>query len=139
MNERALKLSQFKYLKLKHLLVDLRNEQYAFRDVHCGRVLNHAQPEDSIASIGDTLRLGEDVQILPLGLINHSDPFSLSLFFNPLPGALSDDELKRLSDILWGAEKVERGLVFDFRDPFHVWNAYMLREELMDEAAADPE
>lgn len=139
LNERALKLSQFKYLKLKHLLVDLRNEQYAFRDVHCGRVLNHAQPEDSIASIGDTLRLGEDVQILPLGLINHSDSFSLSLFFNPLPGALSDDELKRLSDILWGAEKVERGLVFDFRDPFHVWNAYMLREELMDEAAADPE
>ena len=86
MNERALKLSQFKYLKLKHLLVDLRNEQYAFRDVHCGRVLNHAQPEDSIASIGDALRLDEDVRVLPLGLINHSDSLSLSLFRNPYPG-----------------------------------------------------
>lgn len=30
LNERALRLSQFKYLKLKHLLVELRAEQYTF-------------------------------------------------------------------------------------------------------------
>ena len=138
LNERALKLSQFKYLKLKHLLVDLRNEQYAFRDVHCGRVLNHAQPEDSIASLGDALRLDEDVRVLPLGLINHSDSLSLSLFKNPYPGQFSDEQLRQISDIVWGAEQIDGKLVFDFRNPYHVWCAYILKEDLQDEAMQDP-
>ena len=138
LNERALKLSQFKYLKLKHLLVDLRNEQYAFHDVHCGRVFSRAQSEDSITSAGDALRLDEDVQVLPLGLINHSNSLSLKLFDNPLPGQFSDEELRQISDIVWGAEQVDRGMVFDFREPAHIWNAYMLKEDLQDEAGEDP-
>lgn len=138
LNERALKLSQFKYLKLKHLLVDLRNEQYAFHDAHCGRVLSHAQPEDVLTNIGDALRLDEDIPVLPLGLINRSDSFSLQLFNNLLPGTFSKDELRRISDMVWSAKQVSPEMAFDFRNPNHVWNAYMMKEELMDEAAEDP-
>jgi len=138
LNERALKLSQFKYLKLKHLLVDLRNEQYAYRDSHSARVLSHAQADGEIYIAQDVLRIDEDACVLPLGLINPSNSLSLKIFGDPEPEQFSDEELRQISDIVWGAEKVGDGLVLDFRNPAHVYNIYVAREDLVDEAGEDP-
>ena len=139
LNERALKLSQFKYLKLKHLLVDLRNEQYAYRDSHSARVLSHAQADGEIYISQEALRLDEDAQVLPLGLINPSNSLSLKIFGDPEPDQFSEEELEQISDILWGGEQVDAGFVLDFRDPTHVYNIYVMREDLIDQAAEDPQ
>ena len=42
LNEKAIQLTQFKYLKLKRLLVDLRTEQYSFYDTHSTRIIPHS-------------------------------------------------------------------------------------------------
>ena len=137
LNERALKLSQYRYLKMKHMLVDLRNEQYTYRDTYCARVLSHAQPEEVVQAT-DSLRLDEDVQVLPLGLINSQSLLSLKLFAEPEPGQFSDEELREVSEILWGAEQIGAKFVLDFRNPAHVLSLYCAREDLRDGALEDP-
>lgn len=135
LNERALKLSQYRYLKLKHLLVELRAEQYTYKDTHTARVLSHVQPDGS--NEGEKIWIGEDVKVLPLGLINNSS-LSLKIFGDPKPGDFTEEELRQVSDMLWDADKVTGPITIDFTNPDHVLSLYSARADLRDASEEDP-
>jgi hypothetical protein len=53
--------------------------------------LSHVQPDGS--NEGEKVWIGEDVKVLPLGLINNSS-LSLKIFGDPKPGDFTEEELK---------------------------------------------
>jgi hypothetical protein len=64
MREAVTHWNQYKYLKHRHLLVDLRREQYTLRDSYRKVVFAEA---DAIPE-AEPLEFGSDIEVLPLGL-----------------------------------------------------------------------
>lgn len=133
LNEKALKLTQYKYLKLKHQLVELRSEQYTYRDTHQEKVISHAGSIEPNLN-EEKIWIGEDIQVWPLGLIGQGG-LQKKIFDNVVPGSFSASELKEISNILW-QEKQPNAL--DFTNEAHVLNLYTLRADLRDAQKEDP-
>ena len=134
LNERALKLTQYKYLKLKHLLVELRSEQYTFQDAHQSKVLSHSGSTEPVLQ-EEKVWIGEDVQVWPLGLISDMG-LQHKIFNDPKPGDFTEGELRQISDLLW-VEKKDDAL--DFTNEKHVFNLYTWRADLRDASEEDPD
>ena len=83
LNEKALELTQFKYLKLKHLLVELRSEQYTYYDMHNNRVYPHVESQEPLYA-EEQIRIGEDVSVFPAGL-NDGSALAEKIFALPYP------------------------------------------------------
>ena len=136
-NERALRLSQFKYLKLKHQLVELRSEQYTYQDTHQDKILSHAGSIEPVLE-EEKIWIGEDVQVWPLGLKGGVGVYE-KIFGDPKPEDFSEAELKEVSKIL-DVQKAEGSRrVLDFTDENHVLNLYIQRADLMDAMEEDPD
>ena len=60
LQEKASKLDQYKYLKLRHLLVELRSEQYSYFDTYSGRIMPHGESISNVTQI-QNLSIGVDV------------------------------------------------------------------------------
>lgn len=133
-NEKALKLSQFKYLKLKHLLVELRSEQYTFQDAHKDRILSHSGSIEPVLQ-EEKVWIGEDVQVWPLGLISENG-LQKKIFDDPKPGDFSEKELREISELLW-IDKEKMAL--DFTNEKHIFNLYTWRADLRDAQTEDPD
>lgn len=133
LNERALKLTQYKYLKLKHLLVELRSEQYTFQDTYQNKVLSHSGSTEPVLQ-EEKIWIGEDVQVWPLGLISDTG-LQCKIFNDPKPGNFTEEELKQISNLLW-REKKDNAL--DFTNEKHVFNLYTWRADLRDASEEDP-
>lgn len=136
LNEKALRLTQYKYLKMRHLLVDLRSQQYLYADAHTDKIQSHSQSEVPVLQ-SETIYIGEDITVLPLGLIN-DQPITKKLFnweHNPAPDNFSEEELKYISGLIW---TVPTKLTIDFTDEEHVLNLYKLRADLMEAQDRDP-
>ena len=135
LNERALKLTQFKYLKMKHLLVELRSEQYTYYDMHNDKVQPHIESQEPIY-MEEQLRIGEDVSVLPVGL-NDESGLASKIFVLPYPepGKMTEEEQWALTHRLWDKP---RKLIIDFTNEAHVLNLYIQRADLMDASAEDP-
>lgn len=134
-NKKALKLSQFKYLKLRHLLVDLRSQQYVYYDTHKSQALPHTGAHESVFA-ADSTYIGEDISVYPIGLRDNS-PLSQKLFNyerDPAPSDFSEEELVQISNLLW--KKHTKNYV-DFTQSSHVLNIYLLRAGLQDEQEQD--
>ena len=134
LNERALKLSQFKYLKLKHLLVELRAEQYTYQDSFSNKILSHTAAVEPILT-EEKIWIGEDVQVRPLGLKTDS-ALSQKIFGDPRPGIFTDEELKEISNLLW--EDKHTSLILDFTEEKHLLNLFGARADLYDAYEEDP-
>ena len=134
LNERALKLSQFKYLKLKHLLVELRAEQYTYQDSFSTRILSHTAAVEPVLT-EEKIWIGEDVQVRPLGLKTDS-ALSQKIFGDPRPGIFIDEELKEISNLLW--REPDTPLILDFTEEKHLLNLFCARADLYDACAEDP-
>ena len=130
LQQKGEKLTQFKYLKLRHLLVDLRREQYTLRDSYAPQLLS--QPVDfqeQPAPIFD-----DNIPVLPLG-VNNNSPFFKKIFKEgslPTPSDFNDKELTQISNILWSRPTETTSPHFDFREVDHLYNAFLLFEELED-------
>ncbi len=135
LNERALKLSQYKYLKLKHLLVELRAQQYTYYDTFSNKVRLHLESARPTLD-ENTVRIDEDVYVYPFGLKSDS-LFSRKIFSDDLnPSLFSSDELARVSEILWRAPQSE--MKIDFTNPEHLYHLYCARADLQDAQEEDP-
>ena len=134
LNERALQLSQYKYLKLKHLLVELRAQQYTYYDTFSNKVHSHLE---SIKPVLDenTVRLDEDIHVYPLGLKNGS-ALSEKIFGAPDPSQFSAEELKQITKLLWETPRSE--MVLDFTNCDHIYHLYCARADLQDAQMEDP-
>lgn len=129
LNEKALKLSQHQYLKLKRLLVELRTTQYTLSDSTITTVRPHYE---SIRPVWNTeqLVIGEDVDVLPLGMYTNKVLASKLFTPNPSPAFFREDELRALSALLW---KPVKKMSFDFRNSEHLLKLYELKFDLESE------
>lgn len=127
----ALKLNQFQYLKLRHLLVELRREQYPMRDAVLPQVYSYragladAEEKDSIHE--------EDLTVLPLGTCA-----DFSKIFAPfsalLPSQFRADELNEISSYLWKLrDTINPQTTFDFRDLENVYQLLLHHKDLQED------
>lgn len=136
LNEKALKLSQFKYLKLRHLLVELRAQQYTYYDTYKTQVLTHPGAREPIIQ-PETIYISEDITVFPIGL--KTDSKLSQKVFNPArdpePGDFGEEELEEICGLLWRPHSKD---YIDFTNPQHVLNVYLLRADLRDAETEDP-
>lgn len=134
LNEKALRLTQFKYLKLKHQLVELRAEQYSYRDTYQDKILTHTGAVEPVLN-EEKIWIGEDIQVWPLGLIGQNG-IQKKIFECAGPSSFNQTELKEISDLLWREKKPN---AIDFTNEAHVLNIYTQRADLMDAQTQDPD
>lgn len=134
----ASKWNQFKYLKQRHLIVELRREQFTLRDQYVEKHLRHSPPEPE----GEPTHLDFDAEIpvLPLGLVGA--PFS-DLVFKPAaqlnPHSYTEKELDKLVHFYWEKkEQPHTALYFDFGELEHVYELFSQLEELQVDAVELP-
>lgn len=115
--------NQYYYLKQKHLLVELRREQFTYRDSFVTVIQRNTMPTADLAPT--TSEFDTDIPILPLGLHN-------PLFFLPLaqlnPFSFDEEQLKQISQKLWyfkGLRPADFKHVFDFREKEHVYQLFL--------------
>lgn len=133
LQERAKKLNQYKYLKMRHLLVELRRQQFTLKDSYCPKIqrdtIRPIEPEPSF------LTFGSDINIYPLGLYTDQEVSSKIFFLeeNLIPDSFSEEDLQKISNFYWKKQKEEEiSFFFDFREIEHVYNLFLLFFELED-------
>lgn len=137
-------LKQPAYLKLKHYLVELRREQYTYKDSYkrqdYSRPVNNSiyyRPEEHF-------EFGDDIPVLPLSICYNS-PLYKKLFNPerfPAPEDFTDAELQKISSILWTPAQYTLE-AFDFSNPKHLCEFYealpnlkeKIKEESLDETS----
>ena len=134
--QRALNINQFHYLKLRHLLVELRREQYTIKDSYSERVLLH-NSNPPVKEENDQI-FDSDIPIWPLGL-NNDNQLSKLLFrkFDELAAEkVSEKELKQISKFYWEKENEKLTWTknsFDFENLESVYQLFLQLEELGEE------
>lgn len=130
---RSQQLNQYKYLKLRHKLKELRVEQFTIRDSY-KPTFNIIQ---SIYSPKDKSFVFDcDVEVFPLG-IKEGKVGELIFDVNFDPRALTEEQLQSISDLIWEKRNKKENDIekfFDFRDLEMVYHLYLFKEELEDRA-----
>jgi hypothetical protein len=132
--ERSKSINQFKYLKLRHLLVELRREQYTLRDSFSERILPHSPGsfQEETTTIIDA-----DIPVFPLGLSNKQ--LISTLLFKPfsdlIPDNFTEKDLTIISNFYWSKQstKNETARCIDFTDLKTVYELFLLLEDLEEE------
>ena len=128
------KWNQFKYLKQRHLIVELRREQFTLRDSYIERHTRHTPPEPDLDPTN--LDLDAEIPVFPLGLVGA--PFSDLVFRDKTrlnPHEYTEEELGELIHHYWNKKSESRpALFFDFEELEHVYELLGILEELKDSA-----
>ena len=136
---RAHTLNQFKYLKKRHLLVELRREQYTLRDTYMPPLLQHSTSEPQ--QILNPIYIDADVPCAPCGLCYRGGDGLWEKAFPPdrypAPSDFTKDELARLLRFYWRRKEFcKEGITyFDFTNEEHitrVFNNYDLLKDNVD-------
>ena len=120
-------LQPYAYLKLKHKLVELRREQYGYKDSY--KELKLSQPtfsyKEEIAPTFET-----DITVLPIG-IYCADNLARKIFNPdrfPEPDDFTEADLNALSKLLW-APVPSNPHYFDFSNPDHLYQLFGMWED----------
>lgn len=129
----AEKWNQFKYLKQRHLIVELRREQFTLRDSYIEKHMRHTPPEPDLDPT--SLDFDAEIPVFPIGLVGA--PFS-ELVFKPEtelnPYTYTEDELDTLIRHYWQKKQQSRPLLFfDFGELEHVYKLFGQLNELEEE------
>ena len=133
--KKAAELTQRQYLKMRHHLVELRTEQYTYRDCVSSTILPHTdiypiEPEEPF-------RFDADMEILPFGLHDGS-PWAAKVFqMAPEPLSFTEEDLKKVSDKIW--KQTEHKQSFSFENPDHLLALYKSYKDIKFEADQDPD
>ena len=132
--------NQFKYLKMRHQLVEMRQEQYTLRDSYRQTIL----PGDGVPhiTIVEEPDIDAEIEVLPLGVMGRRmRPFNIFVSWDQLiPQNYGEAALKAISDFYWMKQKYEPAanqFYIDFRELEHVYQLFMTYFEL--EGAIDEE
>lgn len=127
--------NQWAYLKRRHLLVELRREQYTLRDSYAPQILT--SPSLEPAEVEPPPVFEVEYPVFPVGLFN--DTPEAAAIFRPRgelwPGNFTQSELKSLSDLLWKKKREfdeNPPKFFDFRNLEHVYQFFQKLQELED-------
>ena len=126
-HQRASTLTQYQYLRRRHLLVERRTEQFSYRDSW----VRHIQRHLPISSEPITPTFGENILVRPAGLLNDS-LFSQSVFPKesrfPHPSLFNDKHQRQLARELWPT--TSQKTVFDFSEEEHLLGFLRIFEEI---------
>ena len=93
------KWNQFTYLKQRHLLVELRREQYTIRDSFRQMIL----VEPTLNAAAAPPEINSDIEVLPLGTMGTVGMSSLLFrrWSELIPMNYNEEELQSISDFYW--------------------------------------
>ena len=127
------KWNQFKYLKQRHLIVELRREQFTLRDNYIEKHMRHTPPEPDLDPVN--LDFEAEIPVFPLGLVGA--PFSELVFKQAddlNPTTYTEKELNVLTRHYWNKKEQSRPqLFFDFGELEHVYELFGQLVELEEE------
>ena len=135
--EKAEKLNQFTYLKLRHLLVELRSEQYTLKDSFVERIMPHNY--NSFTPEEEPPVLDADIAVFPLGVKKDNNIGKLVFkdFSELIPQSFSEDELRAISKFYWMKQKEFSKFTgarrIDFTELEVVYQLFLILEELKEE------
>ena len=121
--------NQYKYLKKRHQLVDMRREQYTLRDAF--KKISFSAPTEQFTP-DEPFDFDAGIEVLPLG-IKHKSPIAALVFRTwreLVPGTISQQDEKLVSDLYWQKQTFNKKLqsaqckynnYFDFRELEHVY------------------
>lgn len=130
--------NQYKYLKQRHLIVELRREQFTLRDSYIERHMRHTPPEPDLDPVN--LDFDAEIPVFPLGLVG--TPFS-DLVFKPEtelnPYTYTEDEIDTLIKHYWSKKQQSRPqLFFDFGELEHVYELFGQLNEIEEDLDTMP-
>ncbi len=129
--EKAKDLKPYTYLKLKHKLVELRNQQYTYKDFYAET--HPVQP--SKCAEYDEITFESDIPVLPLGVKTKSR-LSEKIFRSdrfPEPDDFNEAELKEISSLLW-TKPAPSSLYFNFEDTEHLYALFGMWDDFEEES-----
>ena len=133
---KAEQLSQYPYLKLRHLLVDLRQEQYQFKDSYSHLLMRDPSNRQIHNPKDHEPVFDADIAVFPLGV--KAPGFVSEKLFMPLdqlvPSNFSEKELEELSTLIWSHKERPTTPYFDFFELEHLYNLALQYYDLEDSA-----
>lgn len=128
--QKASEWNQRKYLKFRHLIVELRREQYTLRDVYIEKHLRHTPPEPELEL--SSLDFEVEIPVFPLGTTGTQQG---GLVFREIENlntkAYNQEELGMIARFYWDKHSARKPkLCFDFKDSEHVYELVKQLEEL---------
>lgn len=135
LKESAAHLNQFQYLKKRHLLVELRREQYTIKDLYRPIKTLHSASSTQLSQPISTIET--DYPVAPIGLIGGL-PIQEKLFPKdryPIPSDFTQKELKNILQFYWA--RALQINVYDFRNPDHVGKTFEQFQQLDSERNDD--
>ena len=140
MREATTHWNQYRYLKMRHQLVDLRREQYSLRDSYQQTILSLETTQPLML---DNPQIDCDIEVLPLGTKNTQNaPALVFVSWDKLiPANYCDEDLRLVSDLYWAKQNYQptgNQHYIDFRELEHVYQMFQQFFEL-DNAAYDAE
>ena len=132
LRERAENLNQFKYLKLRHLLVELRQQQYTLSD---SWIENHtSETIPPVQTQRDPGLFGADLYVAPVGIISQF-PALFPAHEMPTPQNVPAADLGPLLKSYWDnlkcAENAPMG--FDFRNQEHLYQLFQVWDDFQEQ------
>lgn len=147
--EKAATLSQYKYLKLKHLLVELRREQYTLKDSYAEGICRRSYGEvntgvELVEEVADVFRkldvFEEEVPVLPLGVMEKKGSGFWREREDIIPENFGEEEILEFSKVFWEKEDIRERVegaspssevkYFDFRDLEMVYQLLLEYQEM---------
>ena len=137
LEERTTHWNQYKYLKKRHELVELRREQYTLRDSYQQTILSQETPAPYFPYEEPVLDV--DIEILPLGV---KQPLGAAgcifrKWENVIPANFTEEMLEEVSKLYWRKKNYKpspQQQFIDFRELEHVYEMFQLFFELDTEA-----
>ena len=134
----ASKWNQFKYLKQRHLIVELRREQFTLRDTYIEKHMRRTPVEPEIDPVNPDF--DTEIPVFPLGL--KAGPIGALLFKTERdlnPSTYSDSELRKVLQFYWSKKSESRpAIFFDFRNLEHIYELFGQLNELEESISSLP-
>jgi hypothetical protein len=135
--ERASHWNQYRYLKKRHELVELRREQYTLRDSFAPTMLSEPTIVPTMPYEEPTLDI--EIEVLPLGTKNNTlvRGWIFRKWEEIIPANYSEEMLEEISKFYWEKQAYQPGpnqQYIDFRNLEHVYEMFQLFFELDDAA-----
>lgn len=135
--ERSSHWNQYKYLKMRHELVELRREQYTLRDTYQQTMLSN---ETFVPTMPyNAAVIDGEIEVLPLGTKNETElaGYLFRSWENLIPQNYNEEQLKMVSNYYWTKKDYQptgQQQFIDFRELEHVYEMFQLFFELEDAA-----
>lgn len=134
----ASKWNQFKYLKQRHLIVELRREQFTLRDTYIEKHMRHTPIEPEIDPVDPDF--DAEIPVFPLGL--KAGPIGALLFKAERdlnPSTYNDSDLQKVLQFYWSKKSESRPVIFfDFGNLEHIYELFGQLNELEESIGALP-